>query len=142
MPHSVSSENLVPTVAEIKAEYAALSTRVSVMDKNISEVVTSIKELRDSLTKKSEPQYALLISLAGFLFMVLSGFGYSFYQPIKDQQAKFEKQLETLDNQIVSRAEHGRQWQLNDRAFDRVEKAMEKNERRIERLEERLLAKP
>lgn len=95
----------------------ALGARVDNIESAIKGIESSIGELRTLVVASQKTPWSTLISAAGVIIIVTTGFSQLSLQPIRDLASRNATDIATLNGSIVTRGEHEERWKAQDQAL-------------------------
>lgn len=134
------------------AQMTSFDSRLSVLETEVrgitgtqQSIISAVDKISNKMDQRASPQWGVYISAGTFLLGILLAIGTAWKAPIETAISKQETDLRRIQDSIVSRTEHVERWRHVDSAIsemrDKIEKNVDRAEKRFERLEGPKLAR-
>lgn len=95
----------------------ALAARVDNLEQSVSAIRGDIANLSQLIMASQKTPWSTLISAAGVIIIITTGFSQLSLQPIRDQAMRNAEDIKRIDSNIVPRGEHEERWRAQDQAL-------------------------
>lgn len=95
----------------------AIGARVENLEQSVAAIRSDIASLSQLVVASQKTPWSTLISAAGVIIIITTGFSQLSLQPIRDATARNGDDVKLIQNAIVPRGEHEERWRAQDQAI-------------------------
>lgn len=103
----------------------ALNARVDNLEKSVGAIRSDIASLSQLVVASQKTPWGTLISAAGVIIIITTGFSQLSLQPIRDQASRNAEDIRTINSQIVPRGEHQGHWDITAAEITNLQKQID-----------------
>lgn len=111
-----------PANVKVLQQNAILATRLDHMEATLNKI--------DGKLEKQTFPWATVLTFCGILLTAGTGIGGFFLNQVKGDIARIDRDVSTVQSQVVPRQEHTERWRLSERRGDDLTKRVEALEKR------------